>query len=249
MLLSEQLLLEGLYDIKELIFNKPDLIQSAKQCFVNGRVACHALNMHSHEKISCNKIPHEFAIAKLLAKENAIYTKAAEKYETAIRKAEQANDRKAAYEIRKKRDKVLSQGFIPAVEPRIEAVKSLYPYALQKDGKVACMYVTPDKLARIRVILNLQTNMIMSVFKFRPEDIDSRIIEFESIELLLLKVYGTLNVSLAKTYAAIKNFTSSLLTPMKKEKIMNKFFREHDIAPQVKQQAIRKFEEELRTQV
>jgi hypothetical protein len=42
------LLSESVDDIKELIFDKPELVAVAKKCFINARVASHALNVYSH---------------------------------------------------------------------------------------------------------------------------------------------------------------------------------------------------------
>ena len=53
----------------------------------------------------------------------------------------------------------------------------------------------------------------------------------------------------AKIYKAIKDYECSLSNNVKKERLMAKFFKSQNIAPQVKQQAIRKYEEELRSNV
>ncbi len=42
------LLSESVDDIKELIFDNPELVATAKQCFINARAASHALNVYRH---------------------------------------------------------------------------------------------------------------------------------------------------------------------------------------------------------
>ena len=42
------LLSESVDDINELIFDKPELVATAKKRFINARVASHALNVHRH---------------------------------------------------------------------------------------------------------------------------------------------------------------------------------------------------------
>lgn len=243
------LLSESLDDIKELIFDNHELTAAAKKCFINARVASHALNLHRHTDISCNIQPHKMAIDILLPKENKIYLEYIDKYQAAIKRAFESGNRALAYKLKADRREFANVKSIPAIKPRTEEAKTLYPYALQHDGKVACIYVKPETSEKVRVILNLQDNMIMSVFMFRPFDFDSRIVSKESIELLLLKVYGTLDVPPAKIYKAIKEYDCSLLNNVKKDRLMAKFFKSQNIAPQVKQQAIRKYEEELRSKV
>ena len=49
MLLSEHLILEALHEEKEPIFDRPELIDVAKNVFVNGKVTCHALDLTRHD--------------------------------------------------------------------------------------------------------------------------------------------------------------------------------------------------------
>lgn len=241
------LLSESVYDIKELIFDKPELVAAAKKCFINARVASHALNVYRHNDISCNILPHKMAIDILLPKENKLYLEYIDKYQDAIKRAFESGNRALGYKLKAERREFANIKSIPAQKQRTEEAKTLYPYALQNDGKIACIYVVPGTSEKIRVILSLKDNMIISVFMFRSFDFDSRIISQESIELLLLKVYGTLDVPPAKIYKAIKDYECSLLNNVKKERLMAKFFKSQNIATQVKQQAIRKYEEELRS--
>ena len=160
--------------------------------------------------------------------------------------AEKTGDRETSREIRKSLQDFVSKGSIPTVEPRTKSVTRLYPYCLQTNGNIACIYVTKDKADRIFVIIDSVNNSIVTAYQCRPADLDARIVNFASLELLNLKVYGTLDVEPVDTYAALKNYEAALLTNVIKDKMMTKFFISQCIAPQVKQQAIRKFEEELR---
>lgn len=245
MLLSEHLILEALHEEKEPIFDRPELIDVAKNIFVNGKVTCHALDLTRHD-MAFSKAAHELAIRKLFQKEYKVFATKYNEYCKNFMYAEKTGDRETSREIRKALQEFTSKGSIPTVEPRTKSVTRLYPYCLQTNGNIACIYVTKDKTDRIFVIIDPTNNSIVTAYQCRPADLDARIVNFASLELLNLKVYGTLDVEPVDTYAALKNYEAALLTNVIKDKMMNKFFISQGIAPQVKQQAIRKFEEELR---
>lgn len=245
MLLSEHLLLESLREEKEPIFDRPELIDVAKNIFVNGKVTCHALDLTRHD-MEISKASHDFAIGKLFPKEYKIFEAKYNEYVKSFKYAEKIGDRETSRKIRTALQEFTSKGTILTVKPRTKSVTRLYPYCLQTNGNIACIYVTKDKTDRIFVIIDPANNAIVTAHQCRPADLDARIVNFASLELLNLKVYGTLDVEPVDTYAALKNYEAALLTNVIKDKMMNKFFISQGIAPQVKQQAIRKFEEELR---
>lgn len=245
MLLSEHLILEALHEEKEPIFDRPELVNIAKNIFIDGKVTCHALDLTRHD-MSIGKMAHELAIKKLFSKEYKIFAAKYNEYCQNFVYAEKTGDREAARTIRKTLQDYATKGSVPTVEPRVKSVARLYPYCLQTNGNIACIYVTKDKVDRIFVIIDPTNRAIVTAYQCRPADLDARIVNFSSLELLNLKVYGTLDVEPVDTYAALKNYEASLLTNVIKDRMFSKFFISLGIAPQVKQQAIRKFEEELR---
>lgn len=246
MLLSEQLLLEGVQDIKEMIFDKPEHIALAKRGFMTYGVSCHALYDERHDMTS-SKDSHNAAVAKLFPKEYRSFDKLMGDYQKKLEDFEAARNEKAVMNLKKEIDDIVEYKHmaVPKNNNRAELLPNLYPYALQFDGRYACMYVTPDKLMRIKVIIDPKRKQIKTAFLFRLEDIDQRIVEKESIEMLMLKVYGRLNVTPLEKYAALKNYKASLLTNVKKDKLMNMFWKEQGVAPQVKQQVARQFDAQL----
>jgi len=249
MLLSEQLLLEAFEDERNLIFDKPELVDAAKQSFINGAVTCHALDLTRHN-MTASKDSHRYAIAEICPKEYKVFADTYNNIVKNIQYAEKIGDTEHSRELRKKLKEYTDFGAVPAVKPRVIKSARLFPYSQSlKDGSIACVFVSKDNTARYKVVIDLNSGRIVTFYKFHPSDLIARAIEFESIELLELDKFGTLQVSESDVYAAIKNLESPLLTVAKKEKLMNKFFKDAGIAPQVKQQAIRKFEEELKNKV
>lgn len=226
MLLSEHLILEALHEDIELIFDRPDLVKRAKQVFVNGYVSCHALDLERHKE-SINKAVHKFAIRELFKNEFNEFVKRYNEYAAQYNYAETHGDYVTARNIKKRLLHFVSECSIPTDVPRKEIVDNLYPCWLQSNGNIACIYVTTDKASRILVYINPTNNTIATAFKCRQDVLDARIVKFASNELLNLKVYGTLDVKPADTYAAIKSFETSLLTNTIKDKMLSKFFALH----------------------
>jgi len=246
MLLSEQLLNEAFEDERNLIFDKPDLIDAAKQCFTDGDVTCHALDLTRHS-MTVSKESHQEAIANICPNEFKVFATKYNKIVENIRYAEKVDDRDKSFQLRKMLKNFAEQGSIPPVKPRVIKVTRLFPYSRSsRDGSIACVYVPKSGVGRFKVVVDLTTGKIVTFYKFHASDLIARAIEFESIELLKLEKFGKLDVPEADVYAAIKTLESPLLTTMKKDKLMAKFLKDIGVTPQVKQQAIRKFEEELR---
>lgn len=253
MLLSEHLLLnEAFEDEKNLIFDNPELIQAAKRCFVFGDVSCHALDLarHSTNKYTKNTSveSHKKAIGCTCPEEYKIFAQNFNELAKKINYLEKIGD----YQTRNKFNKRLEEyrnSLIHAVQPSVreEKVERLFPYSQSSEDKtISCVYVPKNGTNRYKIIVNIYDNVLVTVYSFSSADLLRRAIEFESIELLKLEKFGKLDVPAVDVYYAIKTLESSLLTTMKKDKLMAKFFKDIGVAPQVKQQAIRKFEEELR---
>lgn len=253
MLLSEQILNEAFEDERDLIFDKPDLIEAAKKVFLTGDVTCHALDLLRHkaeEKQFISRISlesHQNAIQAICpvefnafkAKFNAITEK--------MKYADGIGDREMYMQFNRQREVYRTTGSVPPIKPRAIKVTRLFPYSRSaRDGSIACVFVGKDGIGRYKVVVDLSSGKIVTVYTFHPADLLRRAIEFESIELLKLEKFGKLDVPEVDVYYTIKTLESPLLTTMKKDKLMAKFLKDIGIAPQVKQQAIRKFEEELR---
>lgn len=177
MLLSEHLILEALHEEKEPIFDRPELIDVAKNVFVTGKVTCHALDLTRHD-MSFSKAAHELAIRKLFSKEYKVFAAKYNEYCKNFMYAEKTGDHETSREIRKALQDFTSKGSIPTVEPRTKSVTRLYPYCLQTNGNIACIYVTKDKTDRIFVIIDPANNAIVTAHQCRPADLDARIVNF-----------------------------------------------------------------------
>lgn len=246
MLLSEHLILESLLEEKELIFDRPELIEQAKEIFVNGDVTCHALFYERTMKDGTRSLEsHKFATELLLHDEREELKKIDRKYKARIKQAE-LYDKHEAQRINRAEVDFFTNGIIPKVHTREDLVDRLYPYCLQTNNRFACIYITEDLKDRVVVILDRASKAIYTVFRADEGWFTSRIIAHRSNELLNLYVYNTLDVKPVDTYAAIKTFNTPSMTSSVRDIMFRKFFISQGIAPQVKQQAIRKFEEELR---
>lgn len=255
MLLTEyNLLFEAFEDERNLIFDKPDLINAAKQCFVSGGVTCHAVDLTRFNQDSPAKYTNiemrKTAISNVCPKEYTVFANTVKALVEKIKYAERTGNRKEQYALFKQLNTYRKEGIIPAVKPysRELKVERLFPYSQnKKDGSIACVYIPVSETNKYKVIVNTSNNVLVTVYQFHDADLLRRAIEFESLELLKLEFFGTLDVQDVDLYSTIKTLDYPLLTTMKKDKLMAKFFKSIGVIPQVKQQVIRKFEEELRT--
>lgn len=246
------LLFESIADVKKIIFDQRDLVEQAKKCFITASVMCHALNLTRYDDISYNYRSHQYAIDKLFAKEYAFFCSIVNEYNARIKNAHNAKLYKqliAELNCFLKNKHIVINNNDEIKDQRAEKVKNLYPYALQTSGKLACIYVDPVSLRKIRVILNVDTNMIVTAFEVTDADLQLRCIYFNSIEMLLLSKYGTLDVTPAEIYIAIEQFKHPKLNDERKDMLFKKFFASQGIDPQQKQQAIRQYKKELNGEV
>lgn len=253
MLLSEQILNEAFEEESDLIFDKPELIEAAKKVFLTGDIACHALDLLRHkeeEKQSISRISlesHKNAIQEICSTEFNVFRVKFNTISEKMKYADSIGDRETYRQLDRQREFYRKKCSVPPIKPRAIKVTRLFPYSRSpRDGSIACVFVGRDGIGRYKVIIDLSSGKIVTVYSFHKADLLRRAIEFESIELLKLEKFGKLDVPEADVYYAIKTLESTLLTTKKKDKLMTKFLTDIGVAPQVKQQAIRKFEEELR---
>lgn len=246
------LLFESILDISEIIFNNRELVKLAKNCFITANVKCHVLDVMRHNN-SYNSRHHESAIKTLFANEYKKFCKVVNSYNVQINAAKVMGKEEVHRQLISKLMKGLNSGYIEADEEiktqRINKVKNLYPYALQTNDYIACIYIDPSTSQKFRIILDTAKNLIVTAFEVTDYDIQFRAIHFTSIELLLLSIYGTLNVTPEKTYIAIEQFTHPELKADEKAALFNKFFASQGIEPQQRQQAIRQYKKELKGEV
>lgn len=78
------LLFESKADINNLIFNQLDLVEKAKNCFINADILCHAFDLSRYKGVSCNQRSHQYAIDKLFAREYKCFCNIVYDYEDRI---------------------------------------------------------------------------------------------------------------------------------------------------------------------
>lgn len=245
MLLSEHLLLEAINEEKYLIFNEPALVDEAKSIFAYGDVRCHALFYERTQSKGQSEFEsHVFATENLFKAEREKLKAKVAQYNKAIKLAALYDERDAK-RIKREELVYVDEGIIPKAHDREDLVQRFYPYCLQTNDRLVGVYVTEDPKDKIVVVLNRRPKYIYTVFRANEGLFNSRIVHHYSFELLNLLKYGTLDVQSIDTYAAIKNYTSSLMTTAVREKMLDRFRESLGITPQQKGSVFNKFNVEL----
>ena len=245
MLLSEHLILEALNEEKYLIFNEPALVDEAKSIFAYGNVRCHALYYERTKSKGQSEFEsHAFATDTLFKAERETLKVKVAQYNREMKHAALYDERDAK---RIKRDALvfIDEGIIPKVHDREDLVQRFYPYCLQTNDRLVGVYVTENLKDKIVVVLNRRPKYVYTVFRANDGWFNTRIVQHYSFELLNLLKYGTLDVQPIDTYAAIKNYTSSLMTTAVREKMLDRFRESLGITPQQKGSVFAKFNVEL----
>lgn len=245
MLLSEHMLLEAINEEKYLIFNEPALVDEAKSIFAYGNVRCHALYYERTKSKGQSEFEsHAFATDTLFKAERETLKVKVAQYNREMKHAALYDERDAK---RIKRDALvfIDEGIIPKVHDREDLVQRFYPYCLQTNDRLVGVYVTENLKDKIVVVLNRRPKYVYTVFRANDGWFNTRIAQHYSFELLNLLKYGTLDVQPIDTYAAIKNYTSSLMTTAVREKMLDRFRESLGITPQQKGSVFAKFNVEL----